>query len=110
MTEPGSERSDFVRELVARDMEEGTFGGRVQTRFPPEPNGYLHVGHARAITLDFGLAEDFDGHCNLRFDDTNPDTEETSYVDGIIDDLAWLDEYDPAASIVAMNAPAEVPV
>ncbi len=82
--------ADFVRELVAADIEQGTFGGRVQTRFPPEPNGYLHIGHAKAITLDFELAREFGGTCNLRFDDTNPDTEETSYVEGIIADMAWL--------------------
>jgi glutaminyl-tRNA synthetase len=82
--------SNFVRELVRADNEEGTFGGRVQTRFPPEPNGYLHIGHAKAITVDFGIAEEFGGICNLRFDDTNPDTEDTSFVDGIIADLAWL--------------------
>ena len=82
--------TNFVRDLVIADNEQGTFGGRVQTRFPPEPNGYLHIGHAKAITLDFGIAAEFGGMCNLRFDDTNPDTEETSYVDGIIDDLAWL--------------------
>src|SRR6476659_10907690 len=82
--------SDFIREIVARDVAEGKNGGRVQTRFPPEPNGYLHIGHAKAITLDFGIAAEFGGTCNLRFDDTNPDTEETSYVDGIIEDLAWL--------------------
>jgi glutaminyl-tRNA synthetase len=82
--------ANFVRDLVAADIEQGTFGGRVQTRFPPEPNGYLHIGHAKAITVDFGIAEEFGGHCNLRFDDTNPDTEDTSFVDGIIADLAWL--------------------
>lgn len=82
--------SNSVRALVIADNENGTFGGRVQTRFPPEPNGYLHIGHAKAITVDFGIAEEFDGVCNLRFDDTNPDTEEASYVDGIIADLAWL--------------------
>jgi glutaminyl-tRNA synthetase len=82
--------SNFVRDLVRSDIEKGTFGGRVQTRFPPEPNGYLHIGHAKAITVDFGIAEEFGGTCNLRFDDTNPDTEDTSYVDGIIADLAWL--------------------
>ncbi len=83
-------RRDFIRELIARDEAEGTFGGRVQTRFPPEPNGYLHIGHAKAITLAFDLAAEFGGVCNLRFDDTNPDTEDTRYVDGIIDDVAWL--------------------
>jgi glutaminyl-tRNA synthetase len=82
--------SNFVRDLVRADLEQGTFGGRVQTRFPPEPNGYLHIGHAKAITVDFGIAEEFDGVCNLRFDDTNPDTEDASYVDGIVADLAWL--------------------
>ena len=82
--------SNFVRDLVRADNERGTFGGRVQTRFPPEPNGYLHIGHAKAITVDFGIAAEFGGVCNLRFDDTNPDTEDTSYVDGIIADLAWL--------------------
>ena len=86
--------TDFVRELVQRDIEEGRFGGRVQTRFPPEPNGYLHIGHAKAITLDYELAADFGGTCNLRFDDTNPDTEEASYVEGIIADLRWL-VYEP---------------
>ncbi|MDX5319078.1 MAG: glutamate--tRNA ligase family protein, partial [Actinomycetes bacterium] len=82
--------SDFVREMVRRDMEEGTFAGRVQTRFPPEPNGYLHIGHAKAIVLDFGIAQEFGGTCNLRFDDTNPETEEKHFVDGIVEDIAWL--------------------
>ena len=82
--------ANFVREIVVADNEHDTFGGRVQTRFPPEPNGYLHIGHAKAITVDFELAREFGGVCNLRFDDTNPDTEDTSYVDAIIDDLAWL--------------------
>jgi glutaminyl-tRNA synthetase len=82
--------SNFVRDLVRADIVQETFGGRVQTRFPPEPNGYLHIGHAKAITVDFGIAAEFGGVCNLRFDDTNPDTEDTSYVDGIIADLAWL--------------------
>ena len=85
-----SAASNFIRDLVAADIAQGTFGGRVRTRFPPEPNGYLHIGHAKAITLDFGIAEEFGGVCNLRFDDTNPDTEDTSFVDGILDDLAWL--------------------
>jgi glutaminyl-tRNA synthetase len=82
--------SNFVRDLVRADIEQGTFGGRVQTRFPPEPNGYLHIGHAKAITVDFGIAAEFGGVCNLRFDDTNPDTEDVSFVDGIVADLAWL--------------------
>jgi len=82
--------SNSVRELVIADKQSGTFGGRVQTRFPPEPNGYLHIGHAKAISVNFGIAEEFGGVCNLRFDDTNPESEEASYVDGILADLAWL--------------------
>ncbi len=93
MTSPGPKppaAANFVRDLVQRDVEQGTFGGRVQTRFPPEPNGYLHIGHAKAIHVDFGIAEEFGGICNLRFDDTNPDTEDTEYVDAIQEDLAWI--------------------
>ncbi len=86
--------TDFVRERVRADIAAGTFGGRVQTRFPPEPNGYLHIGHAKAITVDFDLAAEYGGICNLRFDDTNPDTEETTYVEGIIGDVRWLG-YEP---------------
>lgn len=85
-----SAAGDFTRELVQRDMEQGTFGGRVQTRFPPEPNGYLHIGHAKAIVVDFSIARDFGGSCNLRFDDTNPDTEEERFVTGALEDLQWL--------------------
>jgi glutaminyl-tRNA synthetase len=88
------DRTDFIRERVQRDIETGRFGGRVQTRFPPEPNGYLHIGHAKAITLDFELAREFGGTCTLRFDDTNPDTEDTSFVDGILADVRWLG-YEP---------------
>jgi glutaminyl-tRNA synthetase len=102
MTTPDNTSTDFVRELVQRDIDEGTFGGRVQTRFPPEPNGYLHIGHAKAITLDFELAREFGGTCNLRFDDTNPDTEETSFVDGIIEDLRWLG-YEPGEALYASD-------
>ncbi len=86
----GAAGSDFIRDLVRADIEQGTFGGRVCTRFPPEPNGYLHIGHAKAICLDFGIAQEFGGVCNLRFDDTNPLTEDGEFVDGIIADLAWL--------------------
>ncbi|MGK0275946.1 MAG: glutaminyl-tRNA synthetase [Ilumatobacter sp.] len=82
--------ANFVHDLAVEHAAQGTFGGRVVTRFPPEPNGYLHIGHAKAITTDFELAREFNGVCNLRFDDTNPDTEDTSFVDGIIEDLAWL--------------------
>ncbi|MFT3876165.1 MAG: glutamine--tRNA ligase/YqeY domain fusion protein [Propioniciclava sp.] len=87
--------TDFIHDAIRRDNESGTYGGRVQTRFPPEPNGYLHIGHLKAITVDFGIAEDFGGSCMLRLDDTNPDTEEVEYVDSIVDDIAWLG-YTPA--------------
>lgn len=88
--------NDFIREQVRRDIEQGVDSGRVQTRFPPEPNGYLHIGHAKAIVVDFGVAEDFGGVCNLRLDDTNPDAEETEYVESIVQDIEWLG-YHPAA-------------
>lgn len=88
MTQPAA--NDFIRDIVRRDNELGTYGGRVQTRFPPEPNGYLHIGHAKAITVDFGTAEEFGGSCNLRLDDTNPDTEESEFVDSIVADIEWL--------------------
>ena len=103
MTEPEAPTaSDFIRDIVRRDNEQGTYGGRVQTRFPPEPNGYLHIGHAKAIVQDFGVAEDFGGTCNLRLDDTNPDTEETEYVASIVDDIEWLG-YEPAAVLHASD-------
>ena len=81
---------DFVREIVAEDMRTGKHGGRVHTRFPPEPNGYLHIGHAKAICLDFGVATEFGGACNLRLDDTNPVKETQEYVDQIMEDIRWL--------------------
>jgi glutaminyl-tRNA synthetase len=81
---------DFIREIVAADIARGANGGQVVTRFPPEPNGYLHIGHAKAISLDFGIASEFGGHCNLRFDDTNPVKEDVEYVDSIKDDVRWL--------------------
>jgi glutaminyl-tRNA synthetase len=84
------ESIDFVREKVQNDNESGRFNGRVQTRFPPEPNGFLHVGHAKSIYLNFGIADDFGGTCFLRFDDTNPETEDTTYVEAICEDLEWL--------------------
>jgi len=80
----------FLEEIIARDVADGKYGGRVLTRFPPEPNGYLHIGHAKSICLNFGLAETFGGSTNLRFDDTNPVTEETEYVDSIKADIRWL--------------------
>lgn len=80
----------FVEQLVENDLAEGKNGGRIQTRFPPEPNGYLHIGHAKAICMDFGVAEKYNGICNLRFDDTNPSKEDTEYVDSILNDIKWL--------------------
>jgi len=82
--------SNFVREKFIEDLKTNKYAGRVQTRFPPEPNGYLHIGHAKAICLDFGLADEFGGHTNLRFDDTNPEKEETEYVESIMADVKWL--------------------
>jgi glutaminyl-tRNA synthetase len=83
-------QSNFVRDTIIEDLKTGKYNGRVWTRFPPEPNGYLHIGHAKAICLDFGLADEFGGGTNLRFDDTNPEKEETEYVDSIITDVRWL--------------------
>jgi len=82
--------SDFIRDIITEDVEQGKYGGRVHTRFPPEPNGYLHIGHAKSIVLNFGVAEEYDGLCNLRFDDTNPTKEEEEYVRAIIEDVSWL--------------------
>jgi glutaminyl-tRNA synthetase len=82
--------SNFIRDIIQDDLKTNKYGGSVVTRFPPEPNGYLHVGHAKAINLDFGLAKEFGGKCNLRFDDTNPSKEESEYVEGIIEDVKWL--------------------
>jgi glutaminyl-tRNA synthetase len=84
------ESLDFIRESVQRDAESGRYHGRVATRFPPEPNGYLHIGHAKSIALNFGIAEDFGGVCHLRFDDTNPETEDMEYVESIQRDVRWL--------------------
>jgi glutaminyl-tRNA synthetase len=95
MTEPSqavpAERpSDFIRDIVADDVKKGTYGGRVVTRFPPEPNGYLHIGHAKSICLNFGIALENNGICHLRFDDTNPTREDVEYVDSIQEDVRWL--------------------
>lgn len=83
-------RSNFIRDIIDEDMKTGKFSGRVHTRFPPEPNGYLHIGHAKSIWLNFGIAQDYGGKCNLRFDDTNPTKEEQEYIDAIIEDVRWL--------------------
>ena len=92
-TEPVREATaplDFIRTIVADDVKAGKLGGRVATRFPPEPNGYLHIGHAKSICLNFGVAAEFGGTCNLRFDDTNPTKEDVEYVDSIQEDVRWL--------------------
>ena len=81
---------DFVRGIISDDKRSGKFGGRVITRFPPEPNGYLHIGHAKSICLNFGVAEEFGGVCHLRFDDTNPSKEELEFVESIQEDVRWL--------------------
>ncbi|MDR1450084.1 MAG: glutamine--tRNA ligase/YqeY domain fusion protein [Propionibacteriaceae bacterium] len=93
---------DFIADAVIEDNASGRYSGRVQTRFPPEPNGYLHIGHAKAITADFGIAERFGGVCLLRFDDTNPDAEEAEYVESILEDLSWLG-YKPAQVVYASD-------
>src|ERR1700676_4990132 len=89
---PGSDApvSNFITEIILEDLKTNKYGGRVHTRFPPEPNGYLHIGHAKSININFGFAKEFGGKCNLRFDDTNPSKEETEYVDSIIEDARWL--------------------
>ena len=91
VTDNGEKKSlSFVEQMVEADLAEGKNGGRIQTRFPPEPNGYLHIGHAKAICMDFGVAARHGGVCNLRFDDTNPSKEDTEYVDSILNDIKWL--------------------
>ena len=89
-TDNSTPSTDFIREIVQEDNRTGRFGGRVHTRFPPEPNGYLHIGHAKSILLNYGIAADFAGQFNLRMDDTNPEKEEQEYVESIIDDVRWL--------------------
>ena len=90
INEEGKKSLNFVESIVEKDLAEGKNGSRLQTRFPPEPNGYLHIGHAKAICMDFGIAERYNGICNLRFDDTNPVKEDVEYVDSIKEDIKWL--------------------
>ena len=87
---PVERPSDFIRDIVTEDLKKGSHGGRVVTRFPPEPNGYLHIGHAKSICLNFGIALENNGVCHLRFDDTNPTREDVEYVDSIQEDVRWL--------------------
>ncbi|MBT3048254.1 MAG: glutamine--tRNA ligase, partial [Candidatus Thiodiazotropha sp. (ex Clathrolucina costata)] len=82
--------TNFIRQIIDQDRQTGKHDGRVHTRFPPEPNGYLHIGHAKSIVLNFGIAEDYRGLCNLRFDDTNPHKENIEFVESIQDDVHWL--------------------
>ena len=90
MTDDGGRGLDFIRQIVASDRNITKHGGRVHTRFPPEPNGYLHIGHAKAICLNFGIAQETEGLCNLRMDDTNPETEDEEFVGAIETDVRWL--------------------
>src|SRR6266480_3827628 len=87
---PRETPSNFIQDIILEHNASGRFGGNVITRFPPEPNGYLHIGHAEAISIDFGLAQEFGGKCHLRFDDTNPTKEEQRYIDAIERDVRWL--------------------
>ena len=87
---PTAPRKNFLELEIEKDLAQGRFDGRVRTRFPPEPNGYLHIGHAKAICIDCGMAQKYGGTCNLRFDDTNPVKEDTEYVESIMEDIRWL--------------------
>jgi glutaminyl-tRNA synthetase len=103
VTDNAAETStDFLRAKIRADNKSGLYSGRVQTRFPPEPNGYLHIGHAKSIVVNFGIAADFGGECNLRFDDTNPKTEDQDFVDGIIADIEWLG-FEPNSVVYASD-------
>ena len=89
LNETENKPSNFIHDFIDEDLAEGVYD-RVQTRFPPEPNGYLHIGHAKAICIDFGTAQKYGGKCNLRLDDTNPTKESVEYVDAIMEDIKWL--------------------
>ena len=91
IVEPEEEKSlNFIEQIIEKEIAEGKNGGKVHTRFPPEPNGYLHIGHATSICLNFGLAAKYNGKCNLRFDDTNPSKEDVEFTDAIQEDIKWL--------------------
>src|SRR5437899_12846032 len=90
VTVPETRPSNFIRDIIIEDLKTNKYGGRVQTRFPPEPNGYLHIGHAKSICLNFGLAQKYGGKCNLRFDDTNPVKEDNEYINSIQEDVRCL--------------------
>ena len=91
MSEKENKTSNFIHNIIDADNETGKYGGRVYTRFPPEPNGYLHIGHAKSICLNFSTAGKYEGKCNLRYDDTNPVKEDEEYIDSIEEDVKWLD-------------------
>ena len=95
-------KTDFIREKVRADLSDGPYGGRVQTRFPPEPNGFLHIGHAKSIVLNYDVADEFGGSCTLRFDDTNPDPEDSRFVEAIQEDIRWLG-YEPGEPAFASD-------